>query len=189
MAAKFPWAGWVVFIPAARPPPQRPTPVTELYCEQCSYSCLNKASLNKHFSDEHEGLPVSFEEVVISCRPNRTGLLGSRGELGAFAWFPDQRELPSFGSVKQFGVASFNPLHTHFCFIKHTTKFSLDWQFRYAKIQGTLHFAFRFFTVWHCCWYSVDMQFNRGVDEHYVSIWLAVAFSFITGVQSCKRLG
>ncbi|XP_040064583.1 uncharacterized protein LOC8027016 [Ixodes scapularis] len=63
---------------AARPLPQRPTPVTELYCEQCSYSCLNKASLNKHFSDEHEGLPVSFEEVVISCRPNRTGLLGNR---------------------------------------------------------------------------------------------------------------
>ncbi|CAN7983180.1 unnamed protein product [Ixodes hexagonus] len=66
---------------ASRSAPQLRTPVTELYCELCSYSCLNKASLNNHFSGEHEGLPVSFNEVVMNCRPSRTCLLGNQGGL------------------------------------------------------------------------------------------------------------
>lgn len=64
---------------ADKSPLQLPTPVTELYCEQCSYSCLNKAALNNHFLEEHVGLSISFKEVVRSCRPRRTSLFAHQG--------------------------------------------------------------------------------------------------------------
>lgn len=52
-------------------PPQC-TQVSELFCNQCSYSCLNKTSMVNHFSLKHEGVDVSFKTVVISCRGNKT---------------------------------------------------------------------------------------------------------------------
>lgn len=51
--------------------PQR-TVVSELFCSQCSYSCLNKPSLVNHFSSKHEGTDVSFKTVVMKCRINRS---------------------------------------------------------------------------------------------------------------------
>lgn len=58
-------------------PPQC-TQVSELFCNQCSYSCLNKPSLVNHFSLKHEGTDVSFKTVVISCRGNKTALSPKR---------------------------------------------------------------------------------------------------------------
>ncbi|KAL3182027.1 hypothetical protein MRX96_035486 [Rhipicephalus microplus] len=51
--------------------PQR-TVVSELFCSQCSYSCLNKPSLVNHFSSKHKGTGVSFKTVVMKCRINRS---------------------------------------------------------------------------------------------------------------------
>lgn len=46
----------------------RSTQVSELFCSQCSYSCLNKPSLVNHFSARHEGADFSFKTVVLKCR-------------------------------------------------------------------------------------------------------------------------
>lgn len=51
--------------------PQR-TVVSELFCSQCSYSCLNKPSLVNHFSSKHKGTDVSFKTVVMKCRINKS---------------------------------------------------------------------------------------------------------------------
>lgn len=52
--------------------PPRSTQVSELFCSQCSYSCLNKPSLMNHFSARHEGADFSFKTVVLKCRVGKT---------------------------------------------------------------------------------------------------------------------
>lgn len=51
--------------------PSLPTSITELCCGQCLYSCLNKTSLSNHFDLKHHGMPVIFEEVVMSHRTSK----------------------------------------------------------------------------------------------------------------------
>ncbi|XP_075548393.1 uncharacterized protein LOC142582496 isoform X2 [Dermacentor variabilis] len=48
------------------------TVVSELFCSQCSYSCLNKPSLVNHFSSKHKETDISFRTVVMKCRINKT---------------------------------------------------------------------------------------------------------------------
>lgn len=54
------------------PAPVRSTQVSELFCSQCSYSCLNKPSLVNHFSARHQGALFSFKTVVLKCRVIKT---------------------------------------------------------------------------------------------------------------------
>lgn len=54
------------------PAPVRSTQVSELFCTQCSYSCLNKPSLVNHFSARHQGANFSFKTVVLKCRVSKT---------------------------------------------------------------------------------------------------------------------
>lgn len=61
----------------ASPPAARSAQVSELFCSQCSYSCLNKPSLVNHFSARHEGADFSFKTVVLKCRAGKAACANS----------------------------------------------------------------------------------------------------------------